>query len=172
MVIFYLGDRTGFPQSDVMNALFGPLLICLPHVRQHLPICPNPSVERVKTSNPTKGANLIPIWDHWGMKSVMCTQKTTYFTITVSILIHVWTQWMALFEKINMPLKLHYVASFMLRWMSQTQINQTEEIVRVFLWCSQYLLLNYKACHFLAGCLNETGRSDGCLGFGGDSSQI
>lgn len=31
----------------------------------------------------------------------------------------------------------------------------------------QYLLLNYKACHFLAGCLKETGRSDGRLGICG-----
>lgn len=94
----------------------------------------NPSIERVEINNPTIGANSIPIWDHGGMNSVMCTWKKTYFTITVSILIHVWTQWMALFIKINMPLKLHYVASFMFRWMSQTPINQREEIMRVFLW--------------------------------------
>lgn len=36
-------------------------------------------------------------------------------------------QWMALFRKINIPLKLHYVASFMLCWMSEIQINQKME---------------------------------------------
>lgn len=48
---------------------------------------------------------------------------------------------MALFRKINIPLKLHYVASFMLCWMSEIQINQkTEKTLGSFMGRSVFVV--------------------------------